>query len=71
MRKANLKYAHRGHSGVDVNIYSAGVLSNEFRGNLENTAICEKLTSFLGLNMTDPTVPGFDKEEETNLNFWM
>eukprot|EP01080_Neovahlkampfia_damariscottae_P003797 gene3797-6958_t len=35
--KANLKYAHNGHSGVDVNIYAAGALSETFLGNHENT----------------------------------
>eukprot|EP01080_Neovahlkampfia_damariscottae_P003785 gene3785-6946_t len=67
--KANLKYAHNGHSGVDVNIYAAGAIKEQFFGNLENTQICERLTSFLGLNMTDSSVPGFETEKEPILKF--
>jgi alkaline phosphatase len=50
--KANLNYAHQGHSGVDINVYAAGALSETFHGNFENTFICQTLTNFLGLNLT-------------------
>jgi alkaline phosphatase len=47
-----LNYAHQGHSGVDINVYAAGALSESFHGNFENTFICQTLTNFLGLNLT-------------------
>jgi len=51
---AFVNWANIGHTGVDVNVYSMGPLSDKLRGNIENTYICEQVASFLGLDMKQP-----------------
>jgi hypothetical protein len=55
--KASLiNYAHTDHTGVDTNVHAAGVIAKKFLGNTENTFICETISNFLGLNMTDTNI---------------
>jgi alkaline phosphatase len=63
--KASLiNYAHTDHTGVDTNVHAAGVIAKKFLGNTENTFICETISNFLGLNMTDTNIPGIRNEEQ-------
>jgi len=50
--KAYVNWANGQHTGVDVNVYSIGPISNSLRGNIQNTDVCKEVAKYLNLDMT-------------------
>lgn len=54
-RRARIGFTTRGHTAVDVNVYSYGPSSTLFNGNQENTDIGQKIATLLGLDLNSIT----------------
>jgi alkaline phosphatase len=64
--RARIGWSTRGHSAVDVNIYSSGgPAADEIRGNVENTDIGAFLSRYLDVNVDEIT-----KELEKKMEGW-
>ncbi|KAL0488946.1 alkaline phosphatase [Acrasis kona] len=50
-RRVRVGFSTVAHTGVDVNVYSAGVQSEKFKGNQENTALGNKIAAMMDFDL--------------------
>ena len=54
-RRARIGFTTRGHTGVDVNVYSYGPGSQKYYGNKQNTQLGQIIADLMGFNLSEIT----------------